>query len=128
MSEGRGDLLTVHEEVPVAADRDGTPVRERQGCGHRCRDGESHGPIARPDEAGRLVVADEPVPPDRRIAGAVGQDRLSGQAIVEDPERHAEVDPAPGCLCRFGRRLCLGVGPMGGEPGLCGRALLHPSV
>src|SRR5699024_1104746 len=67
-------------------------------------------------------------PPDRRIAGAVGQDRLSGQAIVEDPERHAEVDPAPGCLCRFGRRLCLGVGPMGGEPGLCGRALLHPSV
>src|SRR5699024_12724752 len=30
VSEGRGDLLTVHEEVPVAADRDGTPVRERQ--------------------------------------------------------------------------------------------------
>ena len=82
VGEGRGQLLAVHEEVTVTADRDRATLWEDERSRDRTGNGQTHRTVAGADEARGPTVLDEAVAPDRGIARPVRQDGFPAEAFV----------------------------------------------
>ena len=96
------ELLAGHQEVAVAGDADDRAVGVHRLGGDRGRDAVAHRAAARAQlrrVAVELVVA---VRPHAEVAGAVGEDRLGGQALAQR-RHHRRHLQRPGQLARLER-------------------------